>query len=100
MQSLHRVCVGRKFSSDWADMRHLEFIAATILNFGLAWPGWQSQTTAGQSHIKSALLCADCMAKSAEGNIANVEMLYEIFFEKLYKVYQKTKIVHYFNNCK
>ena len=37
-----RVWVGRKFSSDWGDMCNLAFIAATILNFWLAWPGWQS----------------------------------------------------------
>ena len=43
-----RVCVGRNFSSDWGDMCNLAFIAATILNFGLAlpWkalPAWPSQ---------------------------------------------------------
>ena len=31
-QEICRVCVGRKFSSDWGDMRNLAFIAATILN--------------------------------------------------------------------
>ena len=34
--ALLRVCVGRKLSSDWGDERNLAFIAATILNFGLA----------------------------------------------------------------
>ena len=38
-----RVCVGRKLSSDWGDMCNEAFIAATILNFGPAWPGWQTQ---------------------------------------------------------
>ena len=28
------------------------------------------------------------------------QMLYELFFEKLYKVYQITKMVHYIDNCK
>ena len=28
------------------------------------------------------------------------QMLYELFFEKLYKVYQKAKIVQYIDNCK
>ena len=33
-----RGCVGRNFSTDWGNMCNLAFIAATILNFGLAWP--------------------------------------------------------------
>ena len=28
------------------------------------------------------------------------QMLYELFFEKLYKIYQITKMVHYIDNCK
>ena len=38
-----RVCVGRKFTFDWGGMCNLAFIAATILNFGLAQPAWPSQ---------------------------------------------------------
>ena len=38
-----RVCVRRKFLSDWGGMCNLAFIAATILNFRLTWPGWLSQ---------------------------------------------------------
>ena len=37
-----RVCVGRKFLSDWGGMHNLAFIAAIILIFGLALPYWLS----------------------------------------------------------
>ena len=39
-----RICVGRKFSSDWGDMCNLAFIASSILNFGLSLLAWPSQT--------------------------------------------------------
>ena len=59
-----------------------------------------TQTTAGQSHTESALLCGIFLAESAEGNHLNVNYLVKIFFEQLWKVGQKIKVVHYFDNCK
>ena len=52
------------------------------------------------SHTESALLCGRFLAEMAEGNHLDGNYLVKIFFEQLWKVGQKIKVVHYFDNCK